>query len=778
MIRIRFRSKLVLLATIPIVIAQLVTLLAVMHTVEGDVRARADASLDAGATIISEYLKSRSEQLQTSVDVLSADFGLKQAAATGDSDTIRSALENHGGRIGAHMALVLDDDGGVLASTLDGAGQNPEEAKRLIEGVDDGGVATTAVIAGNAYQVFVEPLRAPVRVGWVLLGFRIDAGLVERLSGLTGLDVAVVAGSADSRTVLASTVGEEGLLQANLSRARSDDTLLTRQFSFNDANGNVSVILQRSLQEAMTPYVDARRGLAVFGMGLIVVVAIAGTLFSTTISRPLSTLADASKRLAAGHYEEDVRVSAGDEFADLADTFNAMRSAISDRERRITHQALHDRVTDLPNRYRTAQHLTACIDRAAENKSDVAVLSIKLTGMARIASTLGHKASDALVRLAAKQLRENLSADDFLGHFGANEFCLIVVGQSAESAHRYVESIEAILASGIHLDEVDVELRAAVGISAFPLHGKEADELLRFASVARTDAEEGKEPVRVYETGREDVFLRRLRVVNDLKNAIDQGEVSVWFQPKLQLPEGTVHGTEALVRWHHPELGFLPPDEFIPAAEQAGTLMHLTRYVLAKAIKQVRVLADAGYKLQASVNLSVKDLMDEYLPYHVMQLLADYGVAPENLTLEVTESSIMEDVARSVLVLDCLRDIGVRISMDDFGTGHSSLGQLRNLPLHELKIDRCFVQSLSEDARNEPIVRTTIELARDLGLEVVAEGVEDENTIRRLAELGCHQAQGYFIGKPMPFPDLMTWLEQFEATGYGERRGPARAFSA
>jgi EAL domain-containing protein (putative c-di-GMP-specific phosphodiesterase class I) len=235
---------------------------------------------------------------------------------------------------------------------------------------------------------------------------------------------------------------------------------------------------------------------------------------------------------------------------------------------------------------------------------------------------------------------------------------------------------------------------------------------------------------------------------------------------------------EALVRWHHPELGFMPPDEFIPAAEKAGTIVHLSRYVLERAVMHCRRLAERGHHLGVSVNLSVRDLLDEYLPYYVLQVLKDHDVRPGQLTLEVTESSIMEDVGHAVLVLECLRDIGVRISMDDFGTGHSSLSQLRNIPLHELKVDKSFVMSLATDATNESIVRTTIGLAMDLDLSVVAEGVEDEATMRRISELGCQQAQGFYLSKPLPYDELVSWLEAFKVTRYSERRKSKRAFSA
>ena len=327
------------------------------------------------------------------------------------------------------------------------------------------------------------------------------------------------------------------------------------------------------------------------------------------------------------------------------------------------------------------------------------------------------------------------------------------------------------------LDNTDISLQIEVGLAEFPRHGDNAADLLRFASIARMDAETSSDRVRQYESGREDEFVRRLQVVNDLRAAIRHREIHVYYQPKACLKEGKISGVEALVRWNHPKLGFLSPDEFITAAEQAGTIVHLTRFVLAEAVKQCRHWLDFGFDMAVSVNLSARDLTDEYLPYHVLQILKDNDVKPHLLTLEITESSIMEDLGRSVLVLECLRDIGVRISIDDFGTGHSSLSQLKNIPVHELKVDKSFIFGVCDDTENEAIVRATIDLAHNLGLEVVAEGVEDEATMRRITALGAEVAQGYFLSKPVPPETLTKWVMRYTPTVYKERRESDRAFA-
>ena len=340
-----------------------------------------------------------------------------------------------------------------------------------------------------------------------------------------------------------------------------------------------------------------------------------------------------------------------------------------------------------------------------------------------------------------------------------------------------MDRIESLLGAGVSLGRIKIILQPETGIAAFPQHGTAAADLLRCASIARSDAESCAESVRVYQTGREDEFLRRLRIVNDLPAALRRGDIQTWYQPKISLPEGEICGAEALVRWQHPELGFLTPDDFIPTAEKSGMIGILTRHVIAEAIRQCRECELQGRSLQVSVNLSARDLLDEYLPYYIRQILKEHAFRPEKLTLEVTENSIMEDLQRSIAILDALRDLGVRISMDDFGTGHSSLAQLRNIPLHELKIDKSFIQRIRDDKLNDSIVRTTIELAHGMGLDVVAEGVEDEETLRRIASYGCQQAQGYHLSKPMRASDFIAWFDSFKPQPIVERRRSGRAFA-
>ena len=790
-LRTSFRQKLLLLALLPLALAQLVTIYAVMRTVERDVNDKALDTLHIGATVVDEYLEGRSEQLRTSVQVLAADFGLKEAVATSDADTIRSVLRNHGLRVDADIALLLDLEGQVIASTdPDLHAQRDLVQRKPMDEEQREAVQSTEIIGDVVYQVFAVPLRAPTPIAWVILGFRLDSTIVDTIAALTGLDVALVANAEDVRLLAGTSTVRDAIRLPGDRLGRPDSTddvyvingvdtnYLARSTQFIDYANDaaVEVVLLRSITDAMAPYVDARRLLILFGVLLLTAVAIAGVWLSGSVASPISILTDAARRLKAGDYDVYVRVPSTDEIGELASSFNAMTTAIAEREDRISHQALHDPLTDLPNYLNLVQRLEQQIGEARAAGQNIFVLSIRLGRIGSISSTLGHSASDELIALAARLLRINIDPGEILGQAGSDEFVLIVPGGATDDALECAEKLRGILAAGVTLGRVNILLQSTFGIAMYPEHGVDPAEILRKASIARSEAESRGEDIGVYQRGREDYHVRQLRLVNDLRSALGRQEVAVWYQPKIKLPDGTACGAEALVRWQHPEYGWLSPDEFVPASEEAGTIVHLTRYVLRNAIAQCRRWDDEGYSLQVSINISARDLCDDYLPYYILQLLKEQELPPERLTLEVTENSVMQQVGRATTVLECLRDVGLRISMDDFGTGQSSLAQLRRIPLHELKIDKSFVMSLPDDVQNGEIVLTTLKLAHSLGLNIVAEGVENEHALRFLSGAGCQQAQGYFISKPIPPSGFVKWLRSYRAESLDERRSGDRPF--
>ena len=363
-------------------------------------------------------------------------------------------------------------------------------------------------------------------------------------------------------------------------------------------------------------------------------------------------------------------------------------------------------------------------------------------------------------KLTAGLLRERMAEGQVLGHFSGNEFVIGLRGYNAEQAAEWVGYQADLLRTGVRLGGANISLQATAGIACYPDHSRDAAELCRRASSARTAALLRHEAFSVYTLGQEDRWMQQIKIVGDFPQALKNEELRLAFQPKINCRTREVYGAEALVRWQHPTLGLLFPDSFIGSIEQAGAIAHLTRWALREGIARCAAWRAQGLNLSVAVNMSVDDLTDEYLPYYLLDLVKQHRLEPKDITLEVTESAIMHNVHKSRAVVACVHELGFRISMDDFGTGHSALAQLKRLPLDELKIDKSFIMSMT-DRRDEAIVRTTIDLAHQLGLTVVAEGVENEATLERLTNLGCEYAQGYYIAKPLAQQDFLGWLAQW-----------------
>jgi len=374
--------------------------------------------------------------------------------------------------------------------------------------------------------------------------------------------------------------------------------------------------------------------------------------------------------------------------------------------------------------------------------------------------TLGHASGDALLRGVAERLRAELRANETLAHLGGGEFGIVLPTATLDDAIRVADRLHAVLETPFAVSDVPVEAAVSVGIASWPDHGDDVHTLLRHADVAMYVAKDAHVRTAVYDAEQDTSDAARLALAGELRRAIEQGELVVFFQPKASLENGCVVGAEALVRWQHPERGFIAPNDFVPIAERTGLIKPLSRFVLAESVRQCSAWNAAGYHLEVSVNLTIPDLLDLELPDRLGGLLDENGVAADQLELEITETTILADPFRVRQVLTRLNDMGLRLAIDDFGTGYSSLAYLKRLPVQTIKIDRSFVMGMCSDASDRTIVRSTIELGRNLGLATVAEGVEDQETWDALAAYGCTLAQGYFLSRPAPPDELDDILER------------------
>ncbi|MFI1994951.1 putative bifunctional diguanylate cyclase/phosphodiesterase [Actinoplanes sp. NPDC020271] len=428
------------------------------------------------------------------------------------------------------------------------------------------------------------------------------------------------------------------------------------------------------------------------------------------------------------------------------------------------HLALHDPLTDLPNR----RQLYRLLDAALAHEPDAActaVLMMDLDRFKEINDGLGHDVGDALLRTVGERLRRRLEGRGTVARLGGDEFAVVVQVASPQEATVLAEDLARDLERPLHIDHLTLYPRASIGIALAPEHGRDSGTLLRRADVAMYAAKQARAGVRVYRAADDQNTPQRLALIGELREAVERNGTLVVFQPKLDPATGTVVGAEALSRWHHPEHGFISPDLFVPLAEHSGLIRPLTLRVLDVSLRNCAAWRRAGHDMHVAVNLSPNTLLDEALPEVVRRLLTEHDVPATALTLEITEGTVMTDTADSLVVLQSLRRLGVKISIDDFGTGYSSLARLRELPIDEVKIDKSFVQNAAHDYRDRALIRSIVQLGHALGLHVVAEGVEDENTYRYLAETGCNVVQGYHVSRPLPEDKFTAWLRETPAHG-------------
>ncbi|HLL69513.1 MAG TPA: GGDEF domain-containing protein [Micromonosporaceae bacterium] len=443
-----------------------------------------------------------------------------------------------------------------------------------------------------------------------------------------------------------------------------------------------------------------------------------------------------------------------------------LRQEVADKE----HQALHDTLTGLPNRRRFNQLLD--VELAARpahsgRGGTVAVLLMDLDRFKEVNDALGHDVGDGLLREVADRLRRRIGERGVVARLGGDEFAVLFPGlDSAEAAVELGNELAEAMEQAVPVGHLSLDARASIGIALAPQHGNDATTLVQRADVAMYAAKSARSGLRLYQADDDNNSPRRLALIADLRAAIDRREIMVSFQPKMDPRSGVVTGAEALARWHHPVRGFVPPDEFIPLAEHSGLIRPLTLHVLETSLRRCAAWRRAGHDLSVAVNLSPNSLLDSGLPDVVARLLGQAGVPAPALTLEITESAVMSDPTGSVMTLDRLHALGVKLSIDDFGTGYSSLGRLRQLPIHEVKIDKSFVQRVTIDHRDRAVVRSAIQLGHALDLDVVAEGVEDDATLAHLAQEGCNLVQGYFISRPLPAEEFAGWLSARTPTGW------------
>jgi EAL domain-containing protein (putative c-di-GMP-specific phosphodiesterase class I)/GGDEF domain-containing protein len=739
---------------------------AVYSAVSGAAQRQVRSELTASGTVFDRVWSLRTEQLRQGAALLSRDFGFREAVATGDRATIVSAMENLRGRFGIDLAFIVGVDGKIAAA--DGARLAPH-AGALLQALNESEApAGIYVLDGTPYQMIATPIMSPDLIGWVVFAARLDNGEMSALEHLAAIPLdANVAHRVGAGWMLSSTLarGDQDDLNRFMDSALTEKVRAPRllKTTAGPAIGLVkplasltgkdaaALLLTYPMSRALAPYQPLLATIGITGLLGLILVILGSWSLARSVTRPVSALDEAVGRLQRG---EDglVAVESQDEIGRLAESFNRMATEIRERERRITHLALHDADTGLGNRLSLER---AIGDLSAEFGPHLYVAVLGVDRFDHVRGAIGYALSAQIVREVGERLA-GLQPRGAVARLSTDTLGLAFAAPDAVEAEALIAGLLAELEQPLQIrgDAIDVAL--TIGVAA-----RTADEdggaLIEHATIGLDQARNARRKVAFFDAEAYGDPSSNLALMSGMLWAIRSGGIELFHQPKFDLRSRSVNAVEGLVRWRHPVRGLLRPDLFIPMAEETGHIRTLTDWVLRQAIADQAALQRQGHDVEVSVNISGRLLGDRDFADFVDRTLK---TAVGQICFEITETAVIENPDLALELLDRFRDAGATISIDDFGSGLSSLAYLKRIRGQELKIDKSLITDVTESQRDALIVRSTIDLAHSLGLKVTAEGVETANAFQLLAAMGCDSIQGYLIAKPLPLNELLIFLRE------------------
>ncbi len=772
--RQRLSTRIVALSLGLLLLVQLAGFVAIRASMEAGARSTLQQELEVGERVWRRLLDQKSASLTQGATLLASDYGFRSAVATADADTIASVLENHAARIGAGVSAWVDNDYRLRSAMAEPPTGGDRAFETLaLDMARQGRGSQVGLVGERAMQLVSVPLKAPQRIGWLVLGFPIDQALAADMKALSGLDVALLVPQ-DNGSLRSTVSTLPAAATLTLTTARDEQVTLGGELmqlhpvSLPAGERAAQVLLLQSVDKALAPLRRLQWMLALITAAGVVVFGLGSVITARRVTTPLRALVRAADRLGQGDYSQPwVHAQRPDEIGQLASAFDQMRISIAGHQAEIHDLAFRDRLTGLPNRPAFRNALKTLIDRGGP-AAPVAVLMFGLDRFKHVNDVLGYAFGDRLLQAVAGRVSgDAVRGNDLIARLGSDEFAVLLPDSDPARAEDVARRVAAALEQPLVLDDQTVDLSAAFGIACWPQHAGDADALLSRAEVAMYAAKRKTVPCVVYDPGIDSGSAQTLSLLSELRRALERNELRLFLQPKIALKTGAFIGAEALVRWQHPVRGMVPPLHFIPFAEQTGFVRLLTLWMFEECAKQWPMLHRLGVQ-RVSVNLSTRDLLDLELPQRLQAILQRHGVPASAFCLEITESAIMDEPQRALDILRTLSNSGYKLSIDDFGTGYSSLAYLKALPVDELKIDKSFVMAMEHDDDDAKIVRSTIDLAHNLGLSVVAEGIENATLWGLLRALGCDEGQGYHMCRPLPAAEMVGFAERWREASVPE----------
>lgn len=718
--------------------------------------------------VLNQNLSSQKQILTISSSVLAADFGFKQVVATRDKNTIESVLSNHRKRIQADLMMLLDTKGQFINVNADHQ-FTPSALEQSIANLPLKDIhAQILSIEDKVFQVIVVPVKAPRVIAYTVIGFEFDHKTLNQLKNLVSLDLTLIKNS----KLLESSLDEASLNTLSLTeqQTQSPNLLLTTADYFHQTipfggSNEVSAILSASLVEIhqdLNRLISATLLIAL----LVLVTAVAfSRMLSRSVSNPLHILIGLTEKIGSGKLNvPKLEQKLPLEFTELYQGFSVMGLAIEHRELEITYQAEHDLLTGLYNRHA----MLAQISTLLANDNDLILITFNIKGFKSLNDTIGLSNGDAILKEIATRLLsyiETLEApyaqNTAAAYINSDQFLIAIPCLEVASMAPLIQTLQTALKQPYIVNGIDINLHLYFGLANSIEHGSDAERLIRRVTLAVKEANKEQVVVRYYQDGEDEAYLYKLRLIEELKAALElkEGPLFLNYQPKLNIKTGKVDKLEALIRWINSQGDFVNPEIFVGLAEKSGLIVTLTRWVILRVIQQVEQWNKLGYHFKVSINLSAQDIQDELFVDYLLDTLAAHKVLPTQITLELTERDLAENESLVITRLTYLKSLGFEISVDDYGIGQSSLAKLKNLPVDEIKIDKFFILTLDQSQVDQDIVSSTISLGHKLGLRVVAEGVENKESLALLADFNCDYAQGYYLSRPVNAEKLIQWYD-------------------
>jgi c-di-GMP phosphodiesterase len=739
-------------------------LISMWATTSSHAQKQLNRNVNVAQSVLKQTISSREQLLSNSANAIAFEWEFRSAIATEDDATALSVLENGADRIKANLMAVTDLNGFLTVSTSETLTKgSPFLDPELVQVANQAnGISTFKLVEGKLYQVIVLTVKAPKPIAILLVGYELESELLTELKNITQTEISLQVKQGNQLEFFESTLPldkQSEILKQQDSKFNWFETVflkkhayISKQFPISQLNDQTVVaVLSENAEQVFSEFNQLQLTISIVAFMSMLITLFFGGMFSRRLSKPLGKLAQVANRISHGDYQQNLANEQQHlvEVQELSSAFSLMQDNIQARESKIIFQANHDLLTRVNNRY----HIEKLVDDKLNLNEEFQAIGINIFGFRGINDIFGYQTGDVCLKVLATRVA-NLGG--LAARLTGGE--LLWIPDQVQTQDQ-LATLKLTLEQPIDDAGVIINLKVAVGIIQCPSDANTAQLLFRRMNIVLDEAQITRQLLLPFNVEIEQRYLRRLSIIIELKKVLagDQQELSLSYQPKLDISGNKIKSAEALIRWNSKKLGFVSPEVFINIAEQAGFIEKITEWVINRAIHDALLIRQAGIELCIAINLSAHDVMNEDLLPYVVNLLEQNNLPRSALSFEITESDVVKDPDKAIKHLSAFREYGFILAIDDFGTGYSSMAYLKNLPVNTLKVDKSFVLKLNTQVGDQNIVQTVLKLAKSFGMDVVAEGVENQETLSLLQEWNCEFAQGYHICKPIPVAALIEW---------------------